>query len=271
MAIPKIIHYCWLSGDPIPDNFKKYMNSWVEKLQGYEFIWWTYIPPPSTAIPASIKYFDINMTTWTKQAFEVKLYAFAADYIRLYAVYNYGGIYLDMDMEVVKSFDPLLKAEIILGYEHGKTLEAGCFGAVKGHPFIKKCMEYFENNTFFNPDEIKNILAMPVSERLSYIKPLLLPESMKNILNQYFRNKYKIYPFKYFTANYGFYNGGIKQKKTTFTIHHFANTYLPEEAKEKFNPYKRIRFIFGENIIGKVICKLYFIRDKIIRQPGKNS
>jgi hypothetical protein len=271
MAIPKIIHYCWLSGDPIPDNFKKYMDSWIEKLQGYEFIWWTYMPPPESTMPASIQHFDISMTIWTKQAFEAKLYALAADYIRLYAVYNYGGIYLDMDMEVVKPLDPLLETEIMLGYEHGKTLEAGCFGAVKGHPFIKKCMEYFEKNTFFNPGETENILAIPISARFSYIKPLLLPELMKNVLEQYFRNKYKIYPFKYFTANYGPYNGGIKQEKATFTIHHFANTYLPEEAKEKNNPYKRIRFIFGENIIGKIICRLYRVGDKIIRHHRKKS
>ena len=88
--IPKIIHYCWLSNDPIPEKLQEYMKSWKEKLPDYEFKLWNF------------DCFDINSSQWVKEAFEAKKYAFAADYIRLYAVYNYGGIYMDMDVEVIK-------------------------------------------------------------------------------------------------------------------------------------------------------------------------
>jgi mannosyltransferase OCH1-like enzyme len=104
--IPKIIHYCWLSGDPIPQDYQNCMDTWKQILKGYEFVLW------------DSKRFDINSVLWVKQAFETGLYAFAADYIRLYAVYNCGGIYLDMDMEAVKPFDELLNADIMLAYEH---------------------------------------------------------------------------------------------------------------------------------------------------------
>lgn len=99
--IPKIIHYCWLSNDPIPEKLQEYMKSWKEKLPDYEFKLWNF------------DCFDINSSQWVKEAFEAKKYAFAADYIRLYAVYNYGGIYMDMDVEVIKSFNPLLNNDYL--------------------------------------------------------------------------------------------------------------------------------------------------------------
>ena len=99
--IPKIIHYCWLSGDEIPEKLQLCMASWKKFLPEYEFMLW------------DLDRFDINQILWTKQAFESKKYAFAADYIRLYAIYTYGGIYLDMDVEVLKSFNPLLNRKYI--------------------------------------------------------------------------------------------------------------------------------------------------------------
>ena len=94
--IPKIIHYCWLSDDPVPSDLQKYMRTWKEKLPDYEFMKWDF------------NRFDKQSSKWVAQAFDNKKYAFAADYIRLYALYNYGGIYLDMDVEVLKSYNPFL-------------------------------------------------------------------------------------------------------------------------------------------------------------------
>ena len=84
--IPKIIHYCWLSNDKIPQNLQQCMVSWKEKLPDYKFIKWDF------------SRFDKECSPWVKEAFEHKKYAFACDFIRLYAVYNYGGIYMDMDI-----------------------------------------------------------------------------------------------------------------------------------------------------------------------------
>mgnify|MGYP000909436519 FL=1 len=94
--IPKIIHYCWLSNDPIPESLQKCMNSWKEKIPDYQLKKWDF-----TTFPKS-------KSKWVEEAFDNKKYAFAADYIRLYAIYNEGGIYMDMDIEVIKRFDDLL-------------------------------------------------------------------------------------------------------------------------------------------------------------------
>ena len=79
--IPKIIHYCWLSGDPIPSSMQQYMHTWKEKLIGYEFILW------------DKSRFDIHSVKWVEQAYEERKYAFAADYIRICALYNGRHIY----------------------------------------------------------------------------------------------------------------------------------------------------------------------------------
>ena len=79
--IPKIFHLCWLSGDPYPKKIDYCIKSWKKHNPDYEIMLW------------DAKRFDVNLTPWTKQAFKAKKYAFAADYIRLYAVLNYGGIY----------------------------------------------------------------------------------------------------------------------------------------------------------------------------------
>ena len=115
--IPKVIHYCWLSGDPIPEKLQRCMDSWKKFLPDYEFVLW------------DLERFDIKTSQWVKEAFEARKYAFAADYIRLYAVYNYGGVYMDMDVEVVRPFDDLLASPYILGLESEKGVEAGVFGA----------------------------------------------------------------------------------------------------------------------------------------------
>ena len=81
--IPKIIHICWLSGDEFPNNIKVCVESWKRVLPDYEIRIW------------DTKRFNIDSLLWTRQAFDVKKYAFAADYIRLYALYTEGGIYLD--------------------------------------------------------------------------------------------------------------------------------------------------------------------------------
>ena len=94
--IPKIIHSCWLSGDPFPEDIQRCIDSWKAILPEYKIILW------------DKNRFDINSVPYVKEAFEAKKYAFCADYIRIYALYKYGGIYLDSDVMVYKSFDPFL-------------------------------------------------------------------------------------------------------------------------------------------------------------------
>ena len=206
--IPKIIHYCWLSNDPIPKDLKKYMKSWKEKLYDYEFILW------------DLNRFDLNRSLWVKQAFEAKKYAFAADYIRLYAVYNYGGIYMDMDVEVIKSFNDLLRNDYILGYEAAKGLEAGVFGAPKKAPWVKEVLEYYTSKEFALPNGLYNDTPLPII--------------MDEVLNADYITNNKIVPLPtdFLTAK-SYKTGKITITPNTYTIHHFAGSWKSWDEKMK--------------------------------------
>jgi mannosyltransferase OCH1-like enzyme len=254
--IPKIIHYCWLSGDPIPPDYARCMETWKQKLTGYEFMLW------------DTNRFDIESVLWVKQAFDTGLYACAADYIRLYAVYNYGGIYLDMDMEVVKPFDELLNTDIMLAYEYygDEKIEAGCFGAKKGHEYIKKCMESFEKTLLVKPSRLPEIMKLAVSERYEAVNPIIAPELMKSVLKKCFSNEnYHVYSRDYFTAK-NMMTARIEKTKNTYAIHHWASKYISDKCRKRRKRNWAVRRIFGENTwITKIIFRLAGSFDRIIR------
>lgn len=204
--IPKIIHYCWLSGDEIPENLRKCMESWKEKLPDYEFIKW------------DLKNFNIDSSQWVKEAYQNQKYAFACDYIRLYAIYNYGGIYMDMDIEVLKAFDDLLNKPYMFAHErpNEEYIEAGCFGAEKGDFFISKCLEYYKNRHFIKEDGSYDLFPLP---------KIMLEIIKKNGINM------DTYSSDYFTCK-SYDTGIITTTKNTYTIHHFAGSWKTEKEQK---------------------------------------
>lgn len=147
--IPKIIHLCWLSGDPYPAEIQRCLDTWREKLPDYEvWLWDTHR-------------FDLDSTLWTKQAFEAKKYAFAADYIRLYALYNYGGIYLDSDVLVYKSFAPLLRLPYFIGCDQIGAFEAAVIGCEKGCTWVKDILDSYRYKQFLKADGTMDMLTLP--------------------------------------------------------------------------------------------------------------
>jgi hypothetical protein len=224
------------------------MKTWEEHLSGYKLILWNETN------------FDINSVLWVKQAVESEMYAFAVDYIRHYAVYTHGGIYLDTDIEVVKSFDELLDTDLLLGYtsySENNGIESGCFGAQKGHPYIKKCMEYYEQRPFFDEENRLKIMKTNKFNRLSLMRPILAPDLMGNILNNFFSNAgYNIYSWEYFTARKPL-TGEITVTKNTYSIHHFVSTYISEAARKRRDFVFRLARYFGKNsLLAKLIYKL---------------
>ena len=148
--IPKIIHYCWLSGDSYPKNIKKCMKSWKKILPDYEFVLW------------DLKRFLLEKFLWVKQAFEKKKYAFAADYIRIYALYHYGGIYLDSDVQVLKSYNDLLDLPYFLGQENNDgRIEAATMGFEPNHPLLKCLLDYYEDRPFIKADGSLDMWPVP--------------------------------------------------------------------------------------------------------------
>lgn len=210
--IPKKIHYCWLSGDPVPAKLAECMLSWKALLPDYEFKLWDKTQ------------FDINSVYWVKEAFETKKYAFAADFIRLYALYSEGGIYLDMDVEVIKSLDDLLNREYILGYEKEKGIEAGIMGASQGAGWVKKCLDYYTDRHFVNPDGSFNTRPLP---KIIYSA---LKDDLKSM---------DIFSNEVLTAK-SYYTGEYNITDNTYTIHHFAGSWLSPVEQLSYTIRQRI-------------------------------
>lgn len=164
--IPKIIHYVWLSNEKKPLLIKKCLNSWKKELPDYEIKLWDVSNIPHNA--------------WVDEALSSKKWAFVTDYVRAWAVYNYGGIYLDADIFVRKSFNDFLDNNYFTAIEYneqkffetksnellncdgtkinptsiiqGLSIQAAIFGAEKGSPYLKEIMDFYESRHFIKPD-----------------------------------------------------------------------------------------------------------------------
>lgn len=236
--IPKIIHYCWLSGDPIPDKLLSYMKSWKKYLPDYEFILWDKTR------------FDINSVKWVQEAYDSHKYAFAADYIRQYAVYTYGGFYMDMDVEVLRSFDPLLFRRYAIGYETMSGVEAGVFGAEKESPIIKCCLDWYAGKSFINSDGTLNLAGCP----------RVMMDSISSKYQVKFSEKYSdsddivyLLPPEYLTAKSS-ETLIVKVTKNTYTIHHFAGSWLSESLWRDIRHYikSKLGIILGTSFVKKM-------------------
>ncbi len=178
--IPKIIHYTWFSGDQFPYTIQRCIDSWHEYMPDYKFICWD---------SERLKEID---SIWVKEALAAKKWAFASDFVRLYAVLHYGGIYLDTDCIVYRSFDTLLDNKCFIGKENSIHVEgrstqmyltSHCFGAEKGNPFISRCLSYYDNRHFRLSDDE----SFPMKLRFS---TLLLPFIQSEFAQQIGYNPY---------------------------------------------------------------------------------
>ena len=134
--IPKVIHYVWVGGNPKPRDIQICMKSWKRYLKDYKIKEWNETN------------FDINSHPFCKAAYEAKKWAYVSDYIRAYALYTEGGVYLDTDNIVVDNIDDLLKNRAFVGYENDEYPFTACFGAEKHHPLLKKILDYYKTAEF---------------------------------------------------------------------------------------------------------------------------
>lgn len=222
--IPKIIHYCWLSNDPIPRKLKKCMDSWQKILPDYQWMKWDF------------SRFDKSSSQWVSEAFDNHKYAFAADYIRLYALYNYGGWYLDMDVEAVKSLDPFQSLKTAICWQAGDDngLEVAAFGVEKGCQWIKDCLSYYENRHFKKPDGSFDTRPLPIIVEEQLRKAGYKLSTASNIKEALSLEKevkaIPILTYDYFSPkNYD--DLQLYPSWRTTLIHHFAGSWLTFEAR----------------------------------------
>lgn len=242
--IPKIIHYCWLSDDKFPKDVENYIATWKNFLPDYELMLW------------DLKRFPLEKNIWVKQAFEAKKYAFAADYIRLYAVYHFGGIYFDTDVEVAKNFDALLHLPYFIGTEGNKMLEAGVFGAEKEMNWVKDCLDYYDNKTFFNQDGSFNTHTLPSIMGKQISEKRILKNLTASEINDHLAYKNDeflyVFPREYFSAK-EMGTGKILKTENTYSIHHFAMSWIPKKDRFLSDFKRKLMQIVGYDTVDYLI------------------
>lgn len=238
--IPKIIHYSWFSGEPYPQFLKECMATWKKNLPDYEFVLWD-----------AKRLAECN-NVFANEAISVRKWAFAADFVRLHAVYHYGGIWLDTDIDMFRSFDPFLNDGMFIGREYyvhkeqGKkdyaTLTSHCFGAEKQHPFIKECLEFYEHRHFIRsynenlPQELRyDMTIIPMLQvRLAEFYGFDARNSVNQL--QILRNGVHVYPYQYFDQP------GYGSMKDVVCIHRVAQSWNKKagiSTRDVTNPKKK--------------------------------
>ncbi len=226
--IPQIIHYCWFGKNEKPDNIKSYIKEWHQILPNYQFIEW------------NEDNFPIDYCTYTKEAYEMKKYAFVSDVARLYAINKYGGIYLDTDIEVLKDFSAFLNCSAIFSFESKDLLMTGFFAAEHGNKIIADLLEEYKNRKFKLENGKLNLVANTVY-LTSYLHNKKNLE--KNGLPQRL-GEIDVYNFKTF-GGFNADDSMFEISTETYLVHHCFASWGTRTFRVQFALKKHIAHLWG--------------------------
>ncbi len=175
--IPKTIHYCWFGRGKFSSEIEMCIASWKKFCPDYEIKEWNEDNAPMNK-------------PWVRDAYKHHKYAFMADYVRFWVLYNYGGVYMDTDMLLRGSLDPFLCHNCFMGREDSDNANMAIMGAVKRFDFCRICLEQYDSSTF-------NILSPQIITR--FITPILMKYGLTEKDNtQYLTNGIVVYKSEYF-------------------------------------------------------------------------
>lgn len=205
--IPRIIHYFWFGGAPLSEMAQNCIASWRKYLPDYEIKEWNETN------------FDVNVIPFTAEAYKLKKYAFVSDYARLWVLYEYGGLYLDIDVEMIQSpysiigNGPFFGTEKSVANNNDLLIAAGSlFGVEPKMNFIKSLLSDYESSSFAEITINKKITDKFISagwkrkNEISYV------------------DDFVIYPVSYFSP-VDWRTKKIKKTKNTYCIHWFNGSW----------------------------------------------
>ena len=230
--IPPIIHYCWFGRKELPDLYKRCIDSWRKYCPNYEIREW------------NEDNCDVNIISYTQQAYKCKKYGFVSDYMHLKIIYEHGGIYLDTDVELIKNIDDLRCDEAFCGMQYPGEVAFGLgFGAVKNSGVIKKLMSTYEKISFVNSDGTLNETTSPVYQTTD-LRELGLGYGNKEQLIHGMR----VYPTDVLCP-INIRVGTMEITENTHAIHHFDGSWC-----SKNRVIKKKNEIMKANEIYKLFC-----------------
>tara|TARA_R110000868_G_scaffold345769_2_gene606868 strand:+ start:1538 stop:2299 length:762 start_codon:yes stop_codon:yes gene_type:complete len=238
--IPKTIHYCWFGKKPLPKKALNCINSWKYYFPDYEIKLW------------NEDNFDVNLVRYTKEAYQMKKYAFISDYARFWIIFHYGGIYFDTDVEVIQPMNDILAQGAYMGCEiDGRDVLNGeanlneiavnpgsGIAATSNLKLYKQILDFYESLSFINLDGTLNLTTI-----VKYTTDILKENGLKNVNVIQNIGEITIYPADYFCPIDYATMTMTRMTKNTRTIHHFEASWIPISWKIK----KQLKRIIGKN------------------------
>lgn len=238
LKIPKTIHYCWFGGKEKPEIVKNCIDTWKLKLHDYEIKEW------------NESNFDVSKCCkYVKDAYDAKKWAFVSDYVRLYALYNFGGVYFDTDVEVIKNLDKFLVNNTFMGAESRHTVTTAIIGSKSKQKWILELLKIYEKTNFINKDGSYNVL--PNTKLIqNYLETNYNYKVSGEVIE--LEKGFKVYPMEYFSP-INCYTGVKKITNKTHTIHLYDNSWKSDKEKIKRKAMQYITRIIGEDTRAKLV------------------
>ena len=226
--IPKVLHYIWFGDKVLPDKFKKFLDSWHKLCSDYEIIEWNQ------------SNYDLSAHPYMRDAAVLGRYAFASDYARLDIIYKHGGIYFDLDVELVRNIDELLYYSAFCGFMTARLVNTGHgFGARASHPMIKLLRDEYDSVPFLETRKPDNDWKYTMCVDIQ--TPVLQNHGLK--LNGEFQilHDTAILPAIYFNP-YSIFTDRNLSNEHTFSIHHYASSWLNKDELNTLFSNHRYQF-----------------------------
>lgn len=228
--IPKIIHYCWFGGKPLPQEAKRCIDSWRKFLPDYEIREW------------NENNFDVNIIPYTYEAYRLKKYAFVSDYARFYILYHYGGLYFDTDVEIIAPMSEIIARGAFFGCEKGESndtqIASGLGLAVEPfHPIYADILNNYNHLHYTTWSGINEETVVGVITRILRNKKLsTCCDGIEKVEGIY------IYPPEYFCPK-NYYTGEQEITDKTVSIHHYSATWVTDGQPLVNRLIKRYKYI----------------------------
>jgi CDP-glycerol glycerophosphotransferase len=240
--IPKIIHYCWFGGNPLPPKAIECIDSWKKYLPDYEIKEWNETN------------FDIHCCKYVEESYNAKKWAFVVDYVRYFVVYHEGGVYFDTDTEVIKPFDTLLNDDAFFGFG-AKGLTIPTFGAIKGHTALRRLINDYNNRSFIMKDGSFDTLTVnKTTERILCDYYGLVMNGQEQLLIDNIR----VYPKEYFFST-DWQTGIITRNPNLFVIHYADGSWLSDDQKLQSRLIRRYVRVLGKTLGTRIGVVAYYI------------
>lgn len=227
--IPKIIHYCWFGGKELPPLAKKCIASWKKYCPDYQIIRW------------DESNFDLNCCQYVKEAYENRKFAFVTDYVRLYAMYTQGGVYMDTDVEVTKNLDEFLAHHGFSGFESETQIPTGIMAGEKGFPLFAHLLSYYDGKHFLKEDG-----TLDTTTNVTTITDMLTAKGFHPNGQFQIIEGFALYPQDYFCP-YDNNTGILSKTQNTATIHWFNKSWLSPTQRIKSMLTKPFHRLFGND------------------------